>query len=174
MPRSKFLGEYHFSAAHSIRISATPSTVYAILTEMDFSESWLVRFLFKLRGLPRYAGHGIEGLRKMGFILLDQQQDKEVMLGLIGQFWKAKGSIVKCTAEEFSTFTNPDFAKATWLFAIRPIDGNQIELFTETCIGCADEHARKKFARYWFFIGPFSGLLRMVILKSIKRKAEKK
>jgi hypothetical protein len=45
-------------------------------------------------------------------------------------------------------------------------------LETETRIQCLDKNALKKFSWYWFFIRPFSGMIRLQILKSIKRSAE--
>ena len=47
------------------------------------------------------------------------------------------------------------------------------ELETITRIQCTDESSRKKFSRYWFFIKPFSGIIRKEILKAVKAKSEK-
>ncbi len=139
---------------------------------LDASESWIIRILLALRGIPASISKGIEGWKKMGFVVLEHQVDKEIILGLIGQFWKISGKIQHCNAEEFTSFTDPKFVKATWNFEVTPQGTNQVLLETETRIYCGDENVRKKFKRYWFFIQPFSGLIRMQMLRLIKRKAE--
>jgi hypothetical protein len=170
--QSKYLPEFHFSEKHSILISASAMKVCAIIPDMDASESWIIRMLLALRGIPAGTSKGIEGWKKMGFVILEHQTDKEIILGLIGQFWKISGEIQHCTAEEFTSFANPEFAKATWNFVVTAQNANQILLETETRIYCPAEKVRKKFKRYWFFIQPFSGLIRKQMLKIIKRKAE--
>jgi hypothetical protein len=45
-------------------------------------------------------------------------------------------------------------------------------LTTETRIKCLDNESRRSFGFYWMFIQPFSGLIRMEMLRAIKRKAE--
>ena len=108
----------------------------------------------------------------MGFVVLEHQPDQEIILGLTGQFWKASGKIQECTAEEFTSFNHPDFAKAVWNFKIVQQGDNHVLLVTETRIFCTTEVVRKKFARYWFLIKPFSGLIRKEMLRIIKRNAE--
>jgi len=172
MLHDKYLPEFHFSEKHSIRISASPEKLNSILSDFDASGSWIIRILLALRGISSETSRGIEGWKKMGFVVLEHQQDKEIILGLIGQFWKLAGKIQRVDADEFVRFNNPEFAKATWNFEITPNGDNQVALETVTRIYCDDERVRKRFGRYWFFIQPFSGLIRMQMLKIIKRKAE--
>jgi len=169
----KFLPEFHFSEKHSILISALPSAVSAQIAVLNVSDSRIIRTLLALRGIPRKTSTGIEEWKKMGFAVLEHQPDQEIILGLIGQFWKISGKIHHCPAEEFMSFNNLDFAKAVWNFKTIPLDGNQLRLETETKIFCPDPTTRKKFGRYWFLIKPFSGFIRIEMLKIIKRKAEK-
>lgn len=169
MLQDKFLPQYQFSEKHSIQIKASAEEVYNSVLNMNFSDSWIISVLFKLRGLPSGTIKGIEGLREMGFTLLETEINKEIMLGLVGQFWKPHGNIQACTPEEFKEFNKADFAKTTWNFEIIKIDDSQIKLETETRIFAMSETVRKRFARYWFFIKPFSGLIRMEILRSIKK-----
>lgn len=110
----KFLPVFQFNEKHSILISAPPSTVSARIEALEVSESWIIRTLLALRGIPRKTSSGIESWKKMGFVVLDHQPDQEIILGLIGQFWKPTGKIQSSTAEEFTSFNHPDFAKAVW------------------------------------------------------------
>jgi hypothetical protein len=45
-------------------------------------------------------------------------------------------------------------------------------LSTETRVLATDAAARRRFRRYWLAIRPFSGLIRRVWLRAIKRRAE--
>ena len=168
----KYLPAFHFSEKHSIQITATPSAVSDQIAVLNVSDSWMIRILLALRGIPRKTSTGMEGWKKMGFVVLEHQPDKEIILGLIGQFWKANGNIQSFVREEFITMINPAFVKAVWNFKISPLDESRVLLETETRIFCAGDQVRKRFYRYWFFVKPFSGLIRKEMLKIIKRKAE--
>ncbi len=172
MLQQKYLPEFHFSEKHNILISASSTKVYALISDLDVSASWIVRALLALRGIPSKTSKGIEGWKKMGFVILEQQQNKAIIVGLIGQFWTISGKIQPFVSAEFVSFNNPSFAKTTCNFEITPQGENQVLLETETRVFCGDENFRKKFKRYWFFIQPFSGLIRTQMLKIIKRKAE--
>jgi hypothetical protein len=114
-----------------------------------------------------------KGLLQNNFIELERIKDQELLLGLVGQFWKPNGNLKKLTPEEFKSFNQPMFLKATWNFELISQKNNKTILETETRIQCLDEKSHKMFSRYWFFIRPFSGLIRKEILKSVKRKAER-
>jgi hypothetical protein len=171
MLQEKYLPVHHFHTKHSIVIASDVTTVVTEAKKLDFSGSPLITLLFKLRGLPTRTATGIPGLEAMGFVVLEERPNEEIILGLIGQFWKPKGNIVRVDPREFETFHRAGFAKATWNFLLKP-EGQGARLSTETRIYCTDEKARKKFRWYWFFIRPFSGIIRMEILKLIKKKVE--
>jgi hypothetical protein len=171
--QDKYLPSFHFSERHRILVSASPASISKQLYTLDASESWIVKILLMLRGIPSTTATGMEGWKKMGFVLLEHQPGKEIVLGLVGQFWKSQGNIQPITANEFGAFNQEGFVKATWNFEIMPASGNSVILETETRIYCTNENVRKKFGRYWFFIKPFSGLIRKEMLKIIKRKAER-
>ena len=45
-------------------------------------------------------------------------------------------------------------------------------LSTETRVHVAEPAARRAFRRYWFVIKPFSGLIRILFLRAVRRRAE--
>jgi len=45
-------------------------------------------------------------------------------------------------------------------------------LATETRVHVPDPVSRRKFARYWRVVRPFSGVIRMGVLRAAKRRAE--
>jgi hypothetical protein len=170
MLHDKFLPEYHFSEKHQIRINRPPEKIFLLINEMDFSGSWIIRTLYRLRGMS--TGMTLKkGLLKH-FMELEKRQDQELLIGLIGQFWKFKGNLKTVASGEFRDFHQPGFLKATWNFKLVPNINTTTILITETRVHCPDKKSHRLFSRYWFFIRPFSGLIRKEMLKAIKKKAE--
>jgi hypothetical protein len=166
----EFLPKYDFVETHDIKIRAAAENVYQALWEMDVCESWIARWLFFLRGLPSDK-MTLKDLKRVKFEILDKIINRELVIGLAGKFWSINGSLQKVTAENFRQFDKKGFAKAAWNFSIEET-GNGSRLMTETRIQCLDDESRRSFGFYWTFIQPFSGLIRMEMLKIVKRKAE--
>lgn len=170
MLAEKYLPQFHHRSQHSILIRATPPKILAAADQLDLHDSAIIRFLFMLRGMPSHTLDR-KGLESEKFITLEIT-DHELIMGIIGQFWKAKGNLLTFKPEEFVPFNDRGFAKGIWHFQITPQSDTNFRLTTETRILCTDDASRKKFSRYWFVIRPFSGLIRSQILKLIKKKAE--
>jgi hypothetical protein len=166
----EFLPEYHFSEIHSITINASREKISEVMQTFDFRSSPIIRILFFLRGLPSKMVTGIDGVKEMGFTVLRHIDQEEILLGLIGQFWKSKGEIQKFKPQEFKSFNDPAFAKATWNFKIIG-ESAPYKVETETRIACPDLVTQKKFSRYWWIIKPFSGVIRMEMLRAIRKNA---
>ena len=71
------------------------------------------------------------------------------------------------TAQEFETYNRADTCKAVIDFRITP--GS---LSTETRVHVADPESRRKFGRYWLVVRPFSGLIRLLMLRAARLGAE--
>lgn len=166
----EFLPEHDFIETHDILIHAGAADIYRVANEIDFSESLIIRWLFRLRGMTT-ENLTLRGLRKSRFETLGETLNKEMVLGLVGRFWTIGGGLKKIDAESFKKFDKAGYAKAVWNFSLRP-DGENTRLTTETRIKCLDDDSRRSFGFYWMFVQPFSGLIRIEILKAIKRKAE--
>ncbi|HYG20733.1 MAG TPA: hypothetical protein VD816_17465 [Ohtaekwangia sp.] len=165
------LPHYQFREYHTITVRAKPERIYPMIRSFDFSGSKLIKILFMLRGLPAVMVR-MEGVQKEKFVLLQEQMNTEIIIGLIGQFWKPDGNLKVFSPAEFATIDEPGHAKATWNFRLVPqADTTVVE--TETRIHCTDSEALRKFSRYWFLIRPFSGLIRREMLKAIKKSAER-
>ncbi len=152
-------------------ISAPPSVVWLLASQLDFSQLRIVKILFALRGLPtRMLGR--EGLEQSRFYVLEEIPEKEIILGLIGTFWTPNGNLQAFNPQEFGTFDADGFAKGTWNFELTPAPNGCTVLTTETRVWCSTDVVLRKFKRYWFFIRPFSSLIRKAILQAIKKEAE--
>ena len=166
----EFLSEYDFEETHDISIHAKPADIYRAANEVDFSDSFIIRWLFRLRGLSA-SNVTLRSLRKSRFEMLGETLNREMVIGIVGRFWTLGGGLKKIDAESFKGFETVGYAKAVWNFSL-DADGENTRLTTETRIKCLDAESRRSFGRYWTFIRPFSGLIRMEILRTIKRRAE--
>jgi hypothetical protein len=183
-----FLPVWQFNEIHTIKVNATPGRVYAAIQELTTRElSPLIFLLFDIRDLPARLtrrntqlesfqdGPFLQQLYQGGFIPLGEDPGKEIVFGLVGQFWKLTGSEDPHIpdAQAFQAFNDPDFAKVAANLLIREKDGRVI-CSTETRVQLAGQPARRKFAFYWRIISMGSGIIRMLWLRAIKRKAERK
>lgn len=166
----EFLPEHDFEERHSIAIAADVPTVYEAAQTVDFGESFIVRMLLKLRGMSADA-LTLRNLSNSKFQILAEQPARELLIGLAGRFWTPWGDLQDVNADNFKAFDKTGYAKAVWNFSV-DADGENTRLTTETRIKCLDESSRRSFGFYWTFIQPFSGLIRMEMLKTIKHKAE--
>ena len=166
----EFLPEYDFEETHDIVIHAYAASVYQAINEVDFAESFIVRWLLRLRGMSS-EGVTLRNLRAFSFETLGEIANKELLIGLAGRFWTPWGDLQQVNASNFREFNRSGYAKAAWNFSLDG-SGNETHLTTETRIRCLDDASRRSFGFYWTFIQPLSGLIRMEMLKTIKRRAE--
>jgi hypothetical protein len=177
-----FLPAYDVTEYHELEIHAPLEKVYEAVLNLNLSGSKIVRLLLALRGMPALLRKSdeaaeepcfnLQGLLQSGFVPLGKAPQKELLLGLVGKFWKPTGNILKINPEDFQAFNKQGFAKAVWNFAIDEQAPDKIRLSTETRVFCLDRWSRRRFHFYWFFIRPFSGLIRMEMLRAIRRQAE--
>lgn len=165
-----FLPKYDFVETHSVTVNATAKTIFETMDEIDLRESSIIRSLLFLRGLP--GEHlRLRDLQKSHFEILGKRENEEILIGLAGKFWTLNGKLQKINSENFRDFNEECFAKAVWNFSIDEND-DKTRLTTETRIRCLDDESQKSFRFYWTFIQPFSGLIRLEMLKIVKRKVE--
>jgi hypothetical protein len=165
---------------HETRIRAPREAVWQTVRTLDFTRSPIIGALFALRSLPgllsgrarkRALGTTMDGLLRNGFVLLGERPGEELLIGVVGRFWRPSGDIVRLTADEVRAFDRPGYAIGTWDFTLAD-DGDAIRLATETRVRCTDEASRRSFRRYWTVVGPFSALIRREMLRSIRNAAE--
>ncbi len=164
----QYLPNWDVHELHEIKILIPPVQAYRAVKDLDLGRSLLIRILFTIRGLPHRNAVTLETLKQVGFVVLEEDPPTEIVLGLIGRFWKMRGGLRAFEAIEFVSFADPGFVKAAWNFHVAPTVGGSM-VTTETRIIATDAPSRRAFRRYWFFIGPFSGLIRREALRLIKR-----
>jgi hypothetical protein len=164
----KYLVEWDFAKQNDVDVRIQSPPMISFLYDVDCGKSRLIRILFFLRGLPKRM-FSIKGILDLGFILLEEDQS-EIVIGLVAQPWKLNGNIVKITTEQFMAFMGQDYVKVVWNFKTEKNLEGQVNISTETRIQCTSSKARRIFSIYWFFIGFFSGVIRREMLNIIKKE----
>jgi hypothetical protein len=187
----QILPAYDVGARYETVVRAPAARVYAALWSADLAPS-PVRLLLGLRALPgafltsltrprdawrllrgRMRGSAtIHDVIAQGFLLLAEDPPREVVLGAVGAFWRLRGGLLHVDADSFGDTLPPGTARAAWNFHIAELGDNQCILSTETRVQCADDPSRRRFKLYWTVVAPGSGLIRLLMLRSIRRTAE--
>ena len=183
MKLDEALPRFDFRERHATRISAQAGAIMQALWEVRPEEVRMLRELMWLRALPaRLAGRSVlgptrggpvlAGALRGGFVRLFEEEERELVLGTVGRFWRLAGTRVSLDGPEaFLRFAEPGYAKAAMNFSIEP-GADACTLTTETRILCTDAGARRRFGLYWALIRPGSGLLRRTWLAAVRRRAE--
>jgi hypothetical protein len=173
-----WLPEWEFDERHEIVVAAPPAQVDRVIRELSLRDIPVARALWMIRRFGR-AGRGparplVQHLgREAGALVVEDRPGDELVVGLAGQFWKLRGAYEPrfASAEEFAAYARPESCKAVMNFRLEPQNGST-RVSTVTRVHVEDRGARRKFALYWLVIRPFSGLIRILMLRVIKRRAE--
>jgi hypothetical protein len=178
----RFLPKYDVVEHHETTVDAPVERAYRAVKELDLARSPVVLALLFARGLPHlFTGAvkpkrrlGLDEIVESGFVVLGEDAGRELVLGIVGKFWQLGSGVHRIEPGEFTGFDAPGFAKAAWNFLVSDRAGGGSTVVTETRVACTDDEARRKFRRYWRLVGPFSALIRRVLLRHIKRDAERR
>ncbi len=176
----RFLPKYDVIEHHETTVGAPVEVTYRAMKELDFAGSPVILLLLAVRGLPALFTGAVKPARRLGlneivqsgFVVLEEEPDREIVLGVVGKFWRLTSGIHRIDAGEFVGFDTPGFAKGAWNFVVSERQGGGSTVVTETRVLCTDADARRKFTRYWRLVGPFSALIRRLLLHTIKRDAQ--
>jgi hypothetical protein len=167
----KYLSAYHFNERHFIEVNGLIKGIYEKMLQCDFSNSSLIKFLFRLRGLPREIS-SIEHLTKMGFIKLDEEPGKEILFGMVTDNPMFNTCLSNISPKEFIHKSDVTVIKAVINFKLHDKSNSQHIIFTETRVWCGSKALKSKFKYYWFFIKPFSQLIRKSMLRQMKMQIQ--
>lgn len=156
---------WHFRESHSTHVNASPELTLASALAVQAADVPLVRLLFRLRGLrPKAGGTLLDAMAKDGF-----EPFGDGVYVAIGKPWTPGGGLRAVL--DFTTFAEPGFAKMALEFrAVPEEDGARLE--TETRVFLTDAVSRRRFARYWLVVRPFSGIIRKSWLAAARKRAE--
>ena len=191
-----FLPVYDVSDSVATVVAADVSITWNALMKVDLIDVGrrrpIVAALGALRVLPDIVAHLLHGelphspahlrLRETtelpsaqgGWVLLGEQPEDEIALGLIGKFWRPVITYATVeTADEFRAFTEPGFAKTIYSLSVRPVAGGHTLLSGTMRTATTDDQARRWFRRYWTFgVGSGAHVLVNGVLDVTREMAE--
>ena len=94
------------------------------------------------------------------------------MLGVTGRFWRPTGNLSPFHRPDFDLPVPAGMARGVWNFSVSERGNGQTTLSTETRVICGDPASRRKFLAYWVIVRPFSGLIRLIMLRRVRKFAE--
>jgi hypothetical protein len=141
----KYLPTYTYNETHKTLINANVRECFFTAKQLDISKSFITRLLMKLRGLP------VKDLTLQGFL-------KNICFNYLEEK----------PNEEFIIYASQPNIKIFWNFYFKEIETNKTLVSTETRILCLTKKSKFRFAIYWFFVKPFSGIIRLEMLRLIK------
>src|SRR5688572_19346739 len=125
-----FLSHYAVVERHAIDVEASPDAVYRAIRSADLARALPVRLLLALRALPAALLAGPSGLMTLagrarspitlaefernGFVVLAENPPKELLIGLVGAFWKLRGAVRATDATRFRAPQPSGTARAAW------------------------------------------------------------
>lgn len=167
----RFLPRFEWRTDLSLPVRCSAERAFATLVDESHSDG-VITMLLRMRGMaPRENLRSFFG--KYGFILLEEKGASYLVYGLLGKPWLPSGGGVPCPAAPlWPSMTEGEHAAVVAIFGVRSTGPGQAVLYTETRIHVADPRSRLKFGTYWFFVKPFSNILRYQWLRSAKQKAE--
>jgi len=163
---------YDVSDAVATVVAADVTTTWNALMHVDLIDVGrrrpLVGVLGALRMLPDIVSHLLHGeappkaptrlrLHELttlpaaagGWVLLGEQPQQEIALGLVGKFWRPIIEYANVPADQFRDFATPGFAKTVYALSVRRVDDRHTLLSGAMRTATTDDQARVWFRRYW-------------------------
>jgi len=185
-----YLPQYDVTETHAIIVDADTDLTWQAVRWGDLSRSAAVLVLLELRSLPNRLQGVVKGKRsetarppltlddmeRAGFLLLDERPGHEIVFGSVVQPWKAVTDdkpAPRVEADRFAAFDFPGYVKVAFNIRVEPYGSGRALITTETRTVATDPMSLRRFARYWFLIGPFSALIRRLMLRIVKADAER-
>ncbi len=162
------MSQYTFNEYHETVVNCPIQNVYHIAKDVDLSKSKIIKFLFKIRGLPTKRLNLQNFISDIDFTNLEENFPYEFLIG----FW-ARVKISKISNyEDFINNSISPWIKVVWNFQLEEMEENTTKVSTETRVLCVAPITKFTFGLYWSMIKPFSGLTRKKMLKIIKEDSE--
>ena len=177
----RFVPDWDVDLQHHAAVNAPADVALSIACNERMGDSIVINTLFKLRelilGAPAargpIAGGLVEQLRAIGWTVLAEVPDREIVFGAVTQPWKADVQFRSVTAEDFASFAEPGYVKIVWTLRADPVAPDRCVISTDTRVATTSADARRVFRWYWAFLSPGMKIIRLTMLSQVKRAAER-
>lgn len=187
----RYLPRYDVTETHAVVVNADTDLTWQAVQRSDLSRSAVVHMLLELRSLPNRLQRilkkrpsenarpplTLDDMERAGFAQLGERPGREIVFGTVVQPWNAVTDdkpTMHVEADRFAAFDTPGFVKVAFNIRVVPYGNGRALITTETRTAATDPMSLRRFARYWFLIGPFSALIRRLLLRIVKSDAERR
>jgi hypothetical protein len=154
---------------------------FAAMCAVDFEQSPLIRAI--VRGREWMMGSRPDDDRSrprgllaetqaMGWGVLAEDPDRVIVMGAVTKPWEPNVTFRALPPDAFARFDEPGFVKIAWTLEADPDDSGSVAR-TETRAVATDAVSRATFRRYWRRVWPGIVLIRRIVLRTMKRDAER-
>jgi hypothetical protein len=177
---ARFMPDFDIIERHAIHVDAPADRTYAAACQVDMQRSRVIRAIIRGRELmmrsraavpPRARGLLVDALA-MGWGRLAEIPDREVVMGAITKPWEPDPAFHALAPDAFAAFREPGWVKIGWTLRADPDIAGSIAR-TETRAVATDPVAQARFRHYWRRVWPGIVLIRHVLLRLVKRDAER-
>jgi len=165
-----YLPAYDYNEIHYRIIDAPAERIYPVLRHLDFSESFISRSLFKMRGLNTKNMSFDKMIDRDSFFTVYEKQNREWLIGLMAESFKKP--VYPDHPQDFKNWNPGRGVKIAWNFILDQIDQKRVRVSTETRIFCLNRKSWLIFSIYWVLVRPFSGLIRREILRILQNRCQ--
>ncbi len=177
----RFMPDYDVVERDRVKIAAPMSVVLEAARRVDLRDSMLVQAIVKLRAAAMGATTGdvdrprglLAETTAMGWRILAEDADHEIVVGAAAQPWLADVRFVPIAPDRFAAFAEPDYVKIAWTLRVDPACPEGAVFSTETRVVATDRAARIKFRRYWARVRPGAVAIRRLLLRRLERNVRK-
>lgn len=175
-----FLPEPDIVERHQIHVKAPPDVTFAAACHVDFQRSPIIHAIVRgrewmmgSRAEDRPAPLGLLAETKaMGWGVLADYPGRAIVMGAVTKPWEAQVTFRALAPDAFARFAEPGFVKIAWTLEAHPDGGDSIAR-SETRAVATDAASRATFRRYWRRVWPGTVVIRWVLLRLMKRDAER-
>lgn len=180
----RFVPVYSMRQVDCVAVAAPPAEAWHAVRSVDLAASPVARALFGLRTLPERlrarlrgapleppAGSTIDAItaRGDGFLLLGEDEGREIVVGAVGKFWQTSIPFSRVTPDAFVGFSKPGFGVLAWALSVEPRSDGGSTIAFDLRVRTTDRASWRSFERYWLVIGPFSHALRRAALRRFEK-----
>jgi hypothetical protein len=180
----RFMSDPEVDEYHSLEVRAPAAITFEEAKRMDLQASLPIKTIFFLRAIPSllkgqpFRPQGSPGLIEetlgLGFGILAEVPDREIVIGTFTQPWHQNVTFRPLPAEEFATFNEPGYVKIIVSIAAEPLGPDRSRFITRTRVVTTDAEANRKFRLYWSPMSAGIMLIRYFSLPMVKKAAERR
>lgn len=179
-PLDRWIPQPDVRERHAVVVRAPASLVFATARAFPMRSLGPVRAIIALRALllggrarPAPPRGLVEECLALGWGALEEEPGRLFCAGASCRPWLADVVFAPADPERFAAGGEPGSVRIAWTLETEAISAERTRLATETRVVCADAAARRRFRPYWRRVRPGIVLIRLLILRAVRRRAER-